>query len=145
MCFFVCFSWNQTSLRGVEESLLRGQEINNGLSHDVLQCRGHGDLGGAIDAEFAGGIHDNSSRDGGISGVADTGAGVLQWQERQHTRKKIEKLLLRSKHNTEGIVVTDTNDSIGAGEGIVFVCVVRMIFSLSSTSSAVLSRYQETG
>lgn len=69
-------------------------------------CRDEGGVSRGFDTgtEFAG------------SAGTDTGQGVSQWQERRHTLKKIEKLLLRSKSNTEGIAVIDNNDSIGAGK-----------------------------
>eukprot|EP00752_Nemacystus_decipiens_P010771 g9583.t2 len=58
--------------------------------------------------------NDNASdmkREGGDHHGCATGIGVSQWQERRHTLKTINALLLRSKGNTEGIVVTDTNHS----------------------------------
>lgn len=59
---------------------------------------------------------------GKSSGGADKWSGVSQWQVRRHTLRKIEKILQRSKHNTEGVVVTDTNSSIGAGKVVVLPC-----------------------
>lgn len=41
---------------------------------------------------------------------------MSQWQERRHTLKTINALLMRSKGNTEGIVVTETNHSISIGK-----------------------------
>ncbi|CAN0153209.1 unnamed protein product, partial [Pylaiella littoralis] len=61
--------------------------------------------------DFAGGV-------GSSPGGVETGAGGSMWQERRHTLKQIENILLQSKHNVDEIVVTDTNNFIGAGKDI---------------------------
>lgn len=52
---------------------------------------------------------------GAGSGVSYTQTGVSQWQERRYTLRRIEQLLLRSKSNTDGIVVKETSCPIGTG------------------------------
>lgn len=78
-----------------------------------MNRRDQGGLHGGADVrrDFAGGV-------GSSPGGVETGAGGSMWQERRHTLKKIENILLQSKHNVDEIVVTDTNNFIGAGKGI---------------------------